>query len=205
MSRNEVATARANIVAAMPRELHPIDVLADFLGSGDFPVEIADPDAAAKLILERLNDAVQDRAGCAGGPDMIEISQEAQIALAELSKRKARERLHRDGASSIPAMQRRIKALAAERSIPPAEIAKLMRKRVGTRDAMAFCDKHKISMDWLLCGDLKKHPTSAPQPKKLSEEDWREFIGLVGQVEPRQLSSVLGYMRILAAQAKLTP
>jgi hypothetical protein len=112
MSRNEVATARANIVAAMPRELHPIDVLADFLGSGDFPVEIADPDAAAKLILERLNDAVQDRAGCAGGPDMIEISQEAQIALAELSKRKARERLHRDGASSIPAMQRRIKALA---------------------------------------------------------------------------------------------
>lgn len=136
---------------------------------------------------------------------MIEISQAAQIALAELSKRKARERLHRDGASSIPAMQRRIKALAAERSIPPAEIAKLMRKRVGTRDAMAFCDKHKISMDWLLCGDLKKHPTSAPQPKKLSEEDWREFIGLVGQVEPRQLSSVLGYMRILAAQAKLTP
>jgi hypothetical protein len=48
------------------------------------------------------------------GPAMplIEISQEAQIALAELSKRKARERLHRDGASSIPAMQRRIKALA---------------------------------------------------------------------------------------------
>jgi hypothetical protein len=41
----------------MPRELHPIDVLADLLGSGDFPVEIADPDAAAKLILERLNDA----------------------------------------------------------------------------------------------------------------------------------------------------
>jgi hypothetical protein len=43
---------------------------------------------------------------------MSGISQEAQIALAELSKRKARERLHRDGASSIPAMQRRIKALA---------------------------------------------------------------------------------------------
>ena len=49
MSRNEVATARANIVAAMPRELHPIDVLADFLGSGDFPVEIAVPDAAASM------------------------------------------------------------------------------------------------------------------------------------------------------------
>ena len=40
---------------------------------------------------------------------MSGISQEAQIALAELSKRKARDRLHRDGASSIPAMQRRIR------------------------------------------------------------------------------------------------
>ena len=43
-----------------------------------------------------------------------------------------------------------------------------------------------------------------PQRPKLSEDDWREFIGLVGQVEPRQLSSVLEYMRRLAAQAKLT-
>ena len=45
---------------------------------------------------------------------MSGISQEAQIALAELSKRKARDRLHRDGASSIPAMQRRIQAIAAK-------------------------------------------------------------------------------------------
>jgi len=30
-----------------------------------------------------------------------------------------------------------------------------MRKRIGTRDAVAFCDKHKIGMDWLLCGDLQ--------------------------------------------------
>ena len=49
---------------------------------------------------------------------MSEISQEAKNALAEISKRKARERLHRDGSDSTPAMQRRIQALAAERSIP---------------------------------------------------------------------------------------
>jgi hypothetical protein len=86
---------------------------------------------------------------------MSGISQEAQIALAELSKRKARDRLHRDGASSIPAMQRRIRAIAAERDIPPGEIAKLMRKRIGTRDAMAFMERHHVSADWLLTGDLQ--------------------------------------------------
>ena len=40
------------------------------------------------------------------------------------------------------------------RNIPPADFAKLMYKRLGTRDVMAFCEKHKVSYDWLLCGDL---------------------------------------------------
>src|SRR5260370_30051148 len=40
-----------------PRELHPIDVLTDLLGGGDFDHEILDPAAAAKIILERLRDA----------------------------------------------------------------------------------------------------------------------------------------------------
>jgi len=39
------------------RELHPQEVLADLLGSGDFPVEIADPDAAARIIIQWLNDS----------------------------------------------------------------------------------------------------------------------------------------------------
>ena len=86
---------------------------------------------------------------------MSEISQEAKNALAEISKRKARERLHRDGSDSTPAMQRRIQALAAERSIPPADFAKLLHKRVGMNAVAAFCEKHKVSMDWLLSGDLQ--------------------------------------------------
>ena len=32
---------------------------------------------------------------------------------------------------------------------------KLMYKRPSTRDVMVFCEKHKVSFDWLLCGDLK--------------------------------------------------
>jgi len=39
------------------RELDPLDVLADLLGGGDFDHEIIDPEAAARLIIERLRDA----------------------------------------------------------------------------------------------------------------------------------------------------
>jgi len=35
----------------------PREVLADLLGSGDFPVEIADPEGVADLIQQRLIDA----------------------------------------------------------------------------------------------------------------------------------------------------
>ena len=84
-----------------------------------------------------------------------EISEEAKRTLADLPRRKALQRLERDGATSRPAMQRRILALAAERSIPPADFHKLMYKRINTYDIMVFCEKHKVSYDWLLCGDLK--------------------------------------------------
>jgi hypothetical protein len=84
-----------------------------------------------------------------------EISEEAKRTLADLPRRKALQRLGRDGATSIPAVQRRILALAAERSIPPADFHKLMYKRPTTQAVMDFCEKHKVSFDWLLCGDLK--------------------------------------------------
>jgi hypothetical protein len=84
-----------------------------------------------------------------------EISDEAKRALADLPRRRALDRLDRDGAHSTAAVQRRVRALAHERNIPPADFAKLMYKRINMRDVMAFCEKHKVSYDWLLCGDLK--------------------------------------------------
>jgi hypothetical protein len=39
------------------RELHPEEVLADLLGSGDFPAEVLDPKAAARIILQWLEDS----------------------------------------------------------------------------------------------------------------------------------------------------
>jgi hypothetical protein len=38
-------------------ELTPRDVLSDLLGSGDFPAEVLDPDHAADIVIQRLNDA----------------------------------------------------------------------------------------------------------------------------------------------------
>jgi hypothetical protein len=38
-------------------ELTPKHVLVDLFGSGDFPVEILDPEHAAEIVIQRLNDA----------------------------------------------------------------------------------------------------------------------------------------------------
>jgi hypothetical protein len=64
------------------------------------------------------------------------------------------DRLEKDGAHSTAALQRRVQALAHERNIPPVDFAKLMYKRVRTLDVGVFCEKHNVSYDWLLGGDL---------------------------------------------------
>jgi hypothetical protein len=73
----------------------------------------------------------------------------------DVARRKAADRLERDGAHSIDAIRRRVRAIALERNIPPADFGKLLHKRIITAHAVAFCKKHKVSMDWLLCGDLQ--------------------------------------------------
>ena len=53
------------------RELTPQEVLADLLGSGDFPAEVID-EAAAEIILRRLEERwLHDCADHAGGPVMM--------------------------------------------------------------------------------------------------------------------------------------
>jgi hypothetical protein len=60
---------------------------------------------------------------------MSEISQEAKTALAEVRKRKAHQRLNKDGASSNAMVRRRIALIAAERKLEPLETAALMKGR----------------------------------------------------------------------------
>jgi hypothetical protein len=47
----------------------------------------------------------------------------------------------------------RIKMIARERGLSDAEIAKAM--NCGTAAVVAFAEKHDISLDWLVWGDLK--------------------------------------------------
>jgi hypothetical protein len=58
-------------------------------------------------------------------------------------------RLESDGASSTAAVQRRVRALAHDRNIPARDVHKLMYKRPTTHFVMVFCEKYKVSYDWL--------------------------------------------------------
>jgi hypothetical protein len=59
-----------------------------------------------------------------------------------------------DAASSKDAIRTRIRLIAAERRLPESEIKKAM-GRLLVHDVMRFAQKHRVNMDWLLCGDLK--------------------------------------------------
>jgi hypothetical protein len=54
----------------------------------------------------------------------------------------------------MDALRRRIRAIAQERNLQPGRLQDDV-PADRTADAMEFCEKHKISMDWLLCGYLQ--------------------------------------------------
>lgn len=137
-----------------------------------------------------------------------EISEEAQASIAELNRRKAFDRLERDGAHSSDALRRRVRAFAEERSLPPADIAKLMYKRINTRDVMLFCEKHKVSFDWLLCGDLRglqrmTQEAKAAAAPEMPEAQRKEVMRLFSALSPRMQTVALGCMQELLARGHL--
>jgi hypothetical protein len=62
-------------------------------------------------------------------------------------------RLSTDGAFSRQNIRRRLQWLAHERQIPPGELPEV--KRTFTEELRDFVEKHNVSCDWLLIGDLK--------------------------------------------------
>src|SRR5258707_12543564 len=96
----------------------------------------------------------------------------------------------------MDAVRRRVRAIAHERNLQPAEIAKLMYKRISTSHVMAFCKKHKISMDWLLCGDLKglqrMTQEAKAEPPEMTEAQRTEVTQLFLALSPRMQSVALG-------------
>jgi hypothetical protein len=113
-----------------------------------------------------------------------DISEEAKRALAGASRRKAIDRLHNDGCSSREAIQRRVLAIAVERSLPPADYTKLLDKWISTLAAMAFCEKHKVSMDWgcsaATCRGLQRMTKEAKaEPPEMTETQRKEVTRLI--------------------------
>jgi hypothetical protein len=51
-------------------------------------------------------------------------------------------------------MRRRIDMIAADCGVPESEVAKV-RGRLKHYDLLCFAEKYRISLDWLICGDLK--------------------------------------------------
>src|SRR5260370_41991 len=137
-----------------------------------------------------------------------EISQEAKTAIADAHRRKAIDRLQRDGCCSMDAVRRRVRAIAQERNVQPVDIAKLMHKRISTRAAMAFCEKHKISLDWLLCGDLqglrRMTQEAKAKPPEMTEAQRKEVTQLFLALSPRMQAVALGCMRELMTREGLS-
>jgi hypothetical protein len=136
-----------------------------------------------------------------------EISEEAKRAIADAARRKAVDRLKQDGAHSLDAIRRRVRAIAQERNLPPADIAKLMHKRIITAHVMAFCEKHKVSADWLLCGDLQglrrmtKEANAEPPP---DDAPYRDLLAAFGKLDRAGRKAVVNYLQTQVA-GKLDP
>lgn len=135
-----------------------------------------------------------------------EISEEAKKALADNARRKAFDRLERDGAHSAPALQRRVRALAHERNIPPADYAKLMYKRPNIQDIGVFCEKHNVSYDWILGGELaglqRMTREHRDQAGGRPEKKWVDFLRVALEtIPPQQRRAVIGVVMNTAVQS----
>jgi hypothetical protein len=136
-----------------------------------------------------------------------DISEEAKKALAEAPARRARQRLHRDGASSNEATRRRIRSFAMEREIPPEETDKLLKGRFVFPRAVEFCKKHNASIDWMMDGDLKglqrmTQWAKAPPPE-LSEAHREEIMRLFSALTPRK--QVIGFALLRELMVRSIP
>jgi len=83
-----------------------------------------------------------------------------------------------------------------------------MYKRINTRDVMLFCEEHKVSFDWLPCGDLRglqrmTREAKAAPPLKVPEAQRKEVMALFSALSPRMQAVALGCIQHLLAKGHL--
>jgi hypothetical protein len=113
------------------------------------------------------------------------------------------ERLTEDGASSKAAIRKRIALIAAERKLDPSETEDLMKGRwLRTFHLRQFAKKHHLSVDWLICGELKAYPRGAvarePASRARPAGQLQKFRETLSGLDERQLEILLRHMESLA-------
>jgi hypothetical protein len=77
--------------------------------------------------------------------------------------------------------------------------------RFSTPHAIAFCEKHKISFDWLLCGDLqglhRMTKEAKADPPEMTEAQRKEVTRLFLALSPQKQAIALVCMRELMARS----
>jgi hypothetical protein len=85
------------------------------------------------------------------------------------------------------------------------DFAKLMHKRINTRDVMVFCEEHQVSYDRLRCGDLgglrrmtREHQDQAGQP----DDKWVNFLRVaIETIPPHQRRAAIDGVWKIAKQS----
>jgi hypothetical protein len=128
-----------------------------------------------------------------------DISEEAKKAIEDGARRRAADRLKRDGCQSMDAVRRRVLALAAERNLAPSDYAKLLHKRISAAHAVDFSEKHGVSMDWLLSGDLQGRRRMAQEakapPSAESNQAYRDLLEAFGKLDPAGKRAIVSYLK----------
>jgi hypothetical protein len=77
-------------------------------------------------------------------------------------------RLHTDGSCKPENIHRRLLWLAYERQIPEKQLPKTTRDD----DLLDFAERYHISLDWLICGDLKGLHRMMGKPRAGASSGW---------------------------------
>ena len=117
-------------------------------------------------------------------------------------------RLSNDGASDNATIRRRIALVAAERNLNPSETEALMKgRRISLFLLGRFAEKHGLSLDWLISGDLKAFRKTAQDrteallqvatTREMQNAQWQEYVRLYGRLGNASVPVALAYLRNL--------
>src|SRR6266576_3474685 len=122
--------------------------------------------------------------------------EQANQALLNIVKRKARERLTRDGSASREAIHRRIRSIAKERDIPADVVARLLKGKIIKPRMVIFSTDYGLSLDWLLYRSLEglRRMTKEKHQPPASNEAFKDILEAFGKLSKEGRTSIVLYL-----------